>query len=207
MKKLYMIPCVLIVLLLNLSCAKHQKNAYGKVLYWSSNNTDEINYARYVVEKWNKENPNEDITFQPVPEGQSSEEVILAAVVGGTTPDLYSNMWQGDVEYYARAGKLIALDTLPGFNELIYNRCDSAVVEEVRSTDGHIYQIPWKINPIMMIYNKGMLAELGYSKPPRTYSEFFDVARHVKEKYAVNGHPTKWAGYAEVQVTLVAALV
>lgn len=201
MKKVFLNICIVLVVLLNLSCSKQGVKGYGKVLYWSSSNTDEISYARYVVEKWNKENPNEHITFQPVPEGQSSEEVILAAVVGGTTPDLYSNMWQGDVEYYARAGKLVALDTLPGFYEFIYNRCDSAVVEEVRSTDGHIYQIPWKINPIMMIYNKGMLADLGFSKPPRTYSEFLRVAKLIKEKYKVNGYPTKWAGYAEVQVT------
>ncbi len=201
MKKILLFTCLTLLVLLNLSCGKASKSKLGKILYWSSSNTDEITYARYVVDKWNAENHNEPITFQPVPEGQSSEEVILAAVVGGTTPDLYSNMWQGDVEYYARAGKLVALDTLPGFKDFIYQRCDSAVVEEVRSTDGHIYQIPWKINPIMMIYNKGMLHDLGYTNPPRTYSEFLEVARRVKEKYAENGHPTKWAGYAEVQVT------
>jgi multiple sugar transport system substrate-binding protein len=45
-------------------------------------------------------------------------------------------MWQGDVEAYARADKLIPLDTLPGFLEFMYERCDSTVVAEVTSTDG-----------------------------------------------------------------------
>lgn len=170
-------------------------------MYWASNNTDEITYARYIVEQWNRLHPDRPVKFQPVPEGQSSEEVILAAVVGGTTPDVYSNMWQGDVEYYARAGKLVALDSLNGFMEFLRARCDSAVIKEVTSRDGHIYQIPWKINPIMMIYNKKMLSDLGLQKPPRTYSDFISMAEKIKQKFTVSGRATKWAGYAEVQVT------
>ncbi len=97
--------------------------------------------------------------MQPIPEGQSSEEVILAAVVGKTTPDIYANMWQGNVEMYAHAEVLIPLDTLKGFLEFIQERCDSAdVIKEITSSDGHIYQVPWKVNPIMTIYNKNMFS-------------------------------------------------
>ena len=125
-----------------------------EILYWSSNNTHEIEFADYLVTQWNEANPGlTSIRFQPVPEGRSSEEIILAAVVGKTTPDIYSNIWQGDVEAYAQAGVLVPFDTLQGFIEFIYERCDSSVIEEIRSQDGHIYQIPWKINPIMLIYN------------------------------------------------------
>ena len=67
--------------------------------------------------------------MQPIPEGQSSEEVILAAVVGKTTPDIYANMWQGNVEMYAHAGVLIPLDTLKGFLNFIHESCDSSCDE------------------------------------------------------------------------------
>ena len=56
-------------------------------------------------------------------------EVILAAVVGKSTPDIYVNMWQGNVEMYAKAKALIALDTLAGFLDFIYERCDSAFIK------------------------------------------------------------------------------
>jgi multiple sugar transport system substrate-binding protein len=112
----------------------------NELLYWSSNNPYEIELAKYIVNKWNNEiDDGIRIKFQPVPEGQSSEEVILAAVVGETTPDIYSSMWQGDVEVYAQAGVLIPFDTLDGFIDFIYERCDSNVVEEIKSLDGHIY--------------------------------------------------------------------
>lgn len=138
---------ILLILLMS-ACSRNNTERDKTLLYWSANNPYEIEYAELVVNKWNKAYPEKPVRFQPVPEGRSSEEFILAAVVGKTTPDMYSNMWQGDVETYARAGVLIPLDTLDGFMEFMYQRCDSSVLEEVTSSDGHIYQIPWKINPI-----------------------------------------------------------
>ena len=187
--------------MLNLSCNKGGGTSGKGLLYWSSNNTDEITFARSVVEQWNKLHPETTVKFQPVPEGQSSEEVVLAAVVGGTTPDVYSNMWQGDVELYARSGKLIALDKLPGFLPFLYARCDSAVVKEVTSSDGHIYQVPWKINPIMLIYNVKMFESIGMDHPPATYQEFFDAAKKIKRYDAHGGYVNRWIGYSEVLVT------
>ncbi|GAB4334566.1 MAG: extracellular solute-binding protein [Calditrichia bacterium] len=170
----------------------------SSLLYWSANNPNEIAYAKLVVEQWNRRHPDQPLRFQPVPEGRSSEEIILAAVVGKTTPDIYSNMWQGDVEAYARAGKLVPLDTIPGFLEFMQNRCDSATLAEVTSVDGHIYQIPWKINPIMMVYNRGILREAGVSRPPRTYEEYYRAAEAVKADLDGDGYVDRWIGYSEV---------
>ena len=124
------------------------------LLFWCSNNPREIDLCNSFTETWNQANPEKRVHLQPIPEGQSSEEVILAAVVGKTTPDIYANMWQGNVEMFARSGVLIPLDTLKGFLQFIHERCDSAVIREITSVDGHIYQVPWKVNPFMTIYNK-----------------------------------------------------
>lgn len=181
------------------SCSSNNSNT-NKLVYWCSNNPYEIEFAKYIADKWNAENPGEQLKFQPVPEGQSSEEVILAAVVGKTTPDIYSNMWQGDVEAYAQAGVLIPLDTLDGFMNYIYERCDSSVVEEVRSLDGHIYQIPWKINPIMLIYNCNFIRNIGFENPPATYSEFTEAGKRFQIDKDGDGYVDRWFGYVEVQV-------
>ena len=101
---------LLILFSLNSCNNPHEKN--NQLLFWCSNNAGEINFATHFTNEWNKAHADKLIHMQPVPEGQSSEEVILAAVVGKTTPDIYANMWQGNVEMYARAGSLIALDTL-----------------------------------------------------------------------------------------------
>lgn len=184
-----------------IGCNNNNQNSRDTILYWCSNNSDEIKFAKNITDDWNNNHPKDPVKFQAVPEGRSSEEIILAAVVGNTTPDIYSNMWQGDVEAYAQAGVLIALDTLEGFNEFIYDRCDSSVVDEIKSLDGHIYQIPWKINPIMLIYNIDLINELGLQYPPKTYSEFFNASQKFQKDFDGDGYVDRWFGYCEVEVT------
>jgi multiple sugar transport system substrate-binding protein len=186
---------------INFNCGNRSNNGRKGIVYWSSNNTEEIAFAREIVNEWNRSNPENKISFQPVPEGQSSEEIILAAVVGKTTPDIYSNMWQGDVENYAQAGVLVALDTLEGFNETILERCGSEVLKEITSKDGHVYQVPWKINPIMLIYNKNIIKSLGLSSPPGTYSQFYSASEKFKKDVDGDGYIDRWFGYSEVIVT------
>jgi len=182
-------------------CNSGGNSSSNSLLYWSSNNTYEIKFAKEMASEWNSRHKNAKVNYQPVPEGQSSEEIILAAVVGKTTPDIYSNMWQGDVESYAQAGVLVPLDTLKGFMDFLYSRCDSSVVEEIRSNDGHIYQIPWKTNPIMVIYNKNIFNKMGLNSPPESYSKFFNAAKRYSKDTDGDGYVDRWFGYSEVQVT------
>lgn len=183
-----------------ISCSNN-KDSRQVILYWCSNNNDEIKFAKISTVEWNKNNPNDQVKYQPVPEGRSSEEIILAAVVGNTTPDIYSNMWQGDVEAYAQAGVLVALDTLKGFLDFLRERCDSSVIEEIKSLDGHIYQVPWKINPIMLIYNINLIKDLELSGPPKTYSEFINASKKFQKDFDGDGYVDRWFGYSEVEVT------
>lgn len=188
---------VMLVFLLCNCRAPHKDNK--ELLFWCSNNPREIEFGTKLLEAWNSQHPAVAVRMQPVPEGQSSEEVILAAVVGKTTPDIYANMWQGNVEMYAQAGALIALDTLEGFTEFIYERCDSATIREITSSDGHIYQVPWKVNPFMTIYNKSLLQEYGITDLPRTYSAYRNAAAVYKSANEKNGLTGRWFGYTEVK--------
>jgi len=181
------------------SCKKSNDQNDDTLLFWSSNNRGEIEFSQYFVEQWNA-NQETKIKFQPVPEGQSSEEVILASVVGKTTPDIYANMWQGSVEMYAKAGVLVPLDTLEGFTEFIKARCSKKVLKEITSSDGHIYQVPWKINPIMTIYNKRLLSDFGLSKLPSTYDEYFKAGEKIKADKDNDGYIDQWVGYTAVKV-------
>ncbi len=170
-----------------------------ELLFWCSNNSAEIKLCTAITANWNATHSVNAIHLQPIPEGQSSEEVILAAVVGKTTPDIYGNMWQGNVEMYARAHVLIALDTLKGFLDFINERCDSAVIKEITAADGHIYQVPWKVNPIMTIYNKNMFVQNGITELPKTYSAYRRAAAMVKANNIKNGLTQNWFGYTEVK--------
>ncbi len=180
------------------SCRNNSSQKDGQLLFWCSNNNQEIILCDTLTAEWNRNNTSVPVHIQPIPEGQSSEEVILAAVVGKTTPDIYANMWQGNVEMYAHAGVLIPLDTLKGFLNFIKERCDSNVIKEITSSDGHIYQVPWKVNPIMTIYNKNLFIENGIQSPPKTYSAYLQAAQTFKDNNR-NSVPAKRFGYTEVK--------
>lgn len=180
------IICSCTAILFLVSCRNHDDEQEALV-FWSSANAQEMDFARHYIGEWNQAQTGSQISFQPVPEGQSSEEVILAAVVGMTTPDIYANMWQGDVEDFAQSGVLIALDSLEGFLDFMYERCDSSVIKEITSQNGHIYQIPWKVNPIMMMYNPKMFQEAGIDGVPNDYASFLEAGAKLKLKNQMLG--------------------
>ena len=169
-----------------------------ELLFWCSNNNQEIQLCTSLKNEWNRGHPDKPIHMQPIPEGQSSEEVILAAVVGKSAPDIYANMWQGNVEMYAKAGVLIPLDTLKGFLDFIRERCDSNVIKEITSSDGHIYQVPWKVNPIMTIYNKNLFSENNITDLPKTYSAYLQAAQRFKDNNKNSSVPKRF-GYTAVR--------
>ncbi len=176
--------CMIMILVSACSDQKHQDDS---LVFWSSTNSQEIAFSRKYIDMWNAGRSDKQFVFQPVPEGQSSEEVILAAVVGMTTPDIYANMWQGDVEDFAQSGVLIALDTLDGFMEFMYQRCDSNTIREITSEDGRIYQIPWKVNPIMMMYNPKLFEQVGINNVPNDYQSYIEAGAKLKEQNLMLG--------------------
>ncbi|MGF7216037.1 multiple sugar transport system substrate-binding protein [Spirosoma lacussanchae] len=177
-----------------------QEQASRPLLFWCSNNAAEITFAREFTDRWQRTRPDKPLRYQPIPEGQSSEEIILASVVGKTTPDIYANMWQGSVEMYAKAGVLVPLDTISGFMSFLRARCDTAVIREITSSDGHIYQVPWKVNPIMTLCNTRQVKGPGLQPPPYTYSSYLNAGQQLKKDADQDGYTDQWLGYTEVKV-------
>ncbi|GAB3926108.1 extracellular solute-binding protein [Larkinella terrae] len=182
-----------------LTACNREQATNRPLTFWCSNNAGEIAFAKNFTDLWQKQRPDKPLRYQPIPEGQSSEEIILASVVGKTTPDIYANMWQGSVEMYAKSGVLIPLDTLKGFREFIMARCDSAVIREITSSDGHIYQVPWKVNPIMLVTNTRAMNTLHNAKPPYTYTTYLNAGRQFTQDKNGDGYVDQWLGYTEVK--------
>ena len=178
-------------------------NETGRIelTYWSANNQFEINLARALVAEWNAAHPDIHITHQSVPEGTSSEEVILSAVVSKTTPDIYSNIWPGDVQLYVDANALVPLDQFSDCDSVFADRFEPHIIQEARSLDGHTYQVPWKTNPIMICYNKKLLRQAGYETFPKTYSAFFDAAEKITADLNGDGYVDRWMGISDIRVT------
>ncbi len=170
-----------------------------RLTYWSSQNPNERRLADLLVGKWNAANPDVQIDLQPIPAGQSSEEVLLAAIAAKTTPDICSNIWPGIVKDFVRAGAVLPLSKFADFDSLAADRFPEGTVERFSDADGEIYQIPWKTNPIMMLYNPKLFAEAGIDTPPATYSEYLDAATRVTADLDGDDQMDRWMGYRDIR--------
>ncbi len=167
--------------------------------YWPAPNPQEVQLADSIVKEWNRLNPNIHVKMQPIPVSQSTEEVLLAAIAGRTTPDVCSNIWPGALAEFTRLGGLIDLDRFTDFDSAITSRTPKELAESLRDPNGHFYQMPWKTNPVMMLYNKRLFEASGVSAVPRTYSEFYESAKKVTRDIDGDGQTDIWMGERDIR--------
>ncbi len=186
---------LLVVAAIAVGCGSRtsERGGVAEIVYWPSANQQEIDLAREMVDRWNGAHPEVRVTMQPLPEGRSSEEVLLTAIAGGTTPDICSNIWPGVTSLFVEAGALVALDEFGDFATFVEDRTPRELIDSFRAPDGHIYQLPWKGNPIMMQYNTRLFREAGIDSPPRTYSEFMAAALTLTRDVDGDGQADQWA--------------
>jgi multiple sugar transport system substrate-binding protein len=158
----------------------------GPIKIWLSNNPEEIAWGKAMVEEWNAENPDEEITAQEIPAGQSSEEVIGAAITAGNAPCLVFNTSPAAVPQFQKQGGLVALDGFEGGAEYVEERSGDTAAQ-YQSPDGQYYQMPWKSNPVMIFYNKALMKKAGVdpeNPPLATHEEFLETSRKIVDSGA-----------------------
>jgi len=158
----------------------------GPITIWYSNNQEEVAWGEQMVDAWNAEHPDEEITAQEIPAGKTSEEVISAAITAGNAPCLIFNTAPAAVPQFQKQGGLVALDDFDGAKEYIEDRTGDRAAQYL-SPDGKYYQLPWKANPVMIFYNRAVFAQAGVdaANPPlSTYDEFLATAQQVVDSGA-----------------------
>jgi multiple sugar transport system substrate-binding protein len=81
---------------------------------------------------------------------------------------------------------LVALDEFEDGRTFIEERLGD-IAAQYQSSDGQYYQMPWKANPVMLLYNKAAFEEAGLdpeNPPMRTHEEFLETARTLVESGA-----------------------
>ena len=151
----------------------------GDITIWYSNNESEVAWGKQMVEAWNAENPDEQITGQEIPAGKSSEEVIGAAITAGNAPCLIYNTAPSAVGQFEKQGGLVDLSKIEGGATYIEERSGD-IAEQYQNTEGAYFQMPWKSNPVVIFFNKDMFAAAGLDpESPKlsTYADFLATSK------------------------------
>lgn len=170
--------------------------ARGPITIWYSNNEQEVDWGKAMVESWNADHPDELIEGQEIPAGKSSEEVIGAAITAGTAPCLVFNTAPAAVGQFQKQGGLVDLSSFPDGAQYVEDR-SGEVAGQYKSPEGGYYQLPWKSNPVMIFYNKDLFAKAGLDpENPKlsTYADFLATSKILKDKgvadFAIYPSPT-----------------
>lgn len=151
----------------------------GPITIWLSNNAQEVQWGKAMVAAWNEDHPDQHVTAQQIPAGKTSEEAISASIIAGTSACLVFNTSPAAVPTFQKQNGLVPLSDFPDGNAYIAKR-SGALADQYRSADGKFYQLPWKSNPVMILYNKKLFAKAGLDPDhPRlaTYDQFLRASR------------------------------
>ncbi|RMD94153.1 MAG: extracellular solute-binding protein [Calditrichaeota bacterium] len=168
--------------IINLACfSSYESSDDGQLIYWTAPNVEVSEFDRTMVHMWNTTHPQNKIKWEIIPAGTTSEEVLLTAIATGRGPDISTNIFAGFAAQLAEADAIVALDTLPGFWQLLEKRKMTSIVKKNWMFKGHVYVLPIYISPQLMWYNKRILNELEVNRLPKTYGEFIKLSKKARK--------------------------
>lgn len=152
--------------------AEDLEKASGTLVYWSAFTGDSLKWDEWRVGEFMKKYPNIKVDLQSVPQAGMTNGKLLAAIAGGTAPDVlvsddyvssYGFAGQGALEpwdAYLGAINLSLNDFMPGFRGLMQYKDNT-------------YLLPQDSNVIMLYLNTDMVAAAGLdiNKYPKNLDE------------------------------------
>lgn len=164
-----------------------------RLQFWAMGGEGEA--VRQLLPEFERLNPGLRVEVQQIP-WSAAHEKLLTAYAGEAMPDVFQlgNTWIP--EFVA----LRAIDALDAARvpEAIRARADYfAGLLATNEIDGRLYALPWYVDTRLLFYRKDILAQAGFSGPPRTWREWSDAMARIKtlpggERYALLLPMNEW---------------
>ncbi|MBC7317671.1 carbohydrate ABC transporter substrate-binding protein [Candidatus Bipolaricaulota bacterium] len=154
-----------------------------EIVFWTAPNPSQEVFWRRMAEAYMAEHPEVKISVSPMPEAPTSEAGILAAIAGGVAPTASENVFVGFGDELVRSQAIVPWNAFANWDQVVAARAMEETIKAWVFPDGNHYIIPLYVNAMLVAWRIDILRELGYEKPPRTYSEVLAVGKRLKEVY------------------------
>ncbi len=142
----------------------------------------EAEHVQKLTSLFEKLNPSIKVNVQAIP-WTAAHEKLITAYASETMPDIIQlgNTW---------IPEFVALNALEDLDKWVKN---SNVINEQNYFSGiwktnlinkKLYGIPWYVDTRVLYYRKDILKKVGYSYPPKTWDQLFDVSLKIKKMYS-----------------------
>lgn len=160
-----------------------------KVVFWYSHTGDEAAVFDNAIKAYNESQDKYEVEGLSVTDKQK----VIVAISGNEAPDVIEASNQ-DVITYATSGLIEPVNDMASADN--YSLTDQFAEQSLiaNTLEDKVYGIPFAAMIIQMFYNKDILQEIGYTEPPKTMEELYDMAvkaTQVDEKGTITrlGYP------------------
>ncbi len=190
-KKLFLIllGCLLFVNLTPIfsnGASEEKEDGVTEIVYWQYFYETKKNLMDELIADFEAANPDIKVTQQTFPYADYNTKVA-ASVPSGKGPNVI-NLYYGWLPTYVKAGYL---QPLTG-SDFAPAKVESEFFPLVKAAkfDGSYYALPTAVRSLALFYNKDLLAEAGYSEPPKTWDEAIEMGKAMT-KFDANGNFTQ----------------
>lgn len=106
---------------------------------------------------------------------------LLTSIAGGTGPDVANLKETYMGELYGKGALLDLTDYIEADDEVNPEDFVDAAWDAVTFDDGGVYALPKHSSVICLYYNEDLLAEKGYTEPPKTWDELKSMAKDLTD--------------------------
>lgn len=185
MKKTLSVLCLILVFAMLVPVAVSGEEKI-ELTWWQTTSGPAETYqaaSQKLIDEYNELNPGVHVSIEHI--GDNYYEVVQTAVAAGEAPDA-SVGWCPTPFQMAAAGEALPLDSIiekweAEGNELLTDIPQSYY--DFYKLDGHLYAIPYRVDPRVITYRKDLFEEAGITEMPKTWDEFTEVCRTLKATF------------------------
>lgn len=179
---------LLLLLILLGACGRNEEKTVLE--FWAMGREGEV--VQSLMPEFERRHPEIQVKVRQIP-WSAAHEKLLTAYAGDAMPDVFQlgNTWIPEFVV------LNAIDSLSDRLTVAQREDYFQGILETNEIDGRLYGLPWYVDTRLLFYRTDVLAEAGFTAPPRTWNEWLTVMARVKalaggERYAVLLPMNEW---------------
>jgi multiple sugar transport system substrate-binding protein len=147
-----------------------------RIEFWGVGREGEV--VADLIRDFERLHPGVKVTIQQIP-WTAAHEKLLTAHVGDATPDVaqIGNTW---IPEFVTVRALEDLSPFLARSQTIDRRDYFDGIWATNVVAGRPYGVPWYVDTRVLFYRTDVLASVGYTKPPRTWSEWRDAMARIR---------------------------
>jgi len=133
-----------------------------------------------LLPEFERTHPGIHVQVQQLP-WSAAHEKLLTAIAGDATPDLcqLGNTW---IPEFVALNALQPVDSYVAESPTVDQSDYFAGIWDTNVVAAKLYGVPWYVDTRLLFYRRDLLAQAGFSTPPKSWRELYQMLAAIKER-------------------------